>query len=63
MWKRRRRREPDHLGDLTLWEGVDDDGDEQVLWAEMTTDPTMSDAVEQVKQILREHGWTQTAGD
>ena len=49
---------PTSLGDV-----VDEDGDEMVIWAEMSTDPEAVDAVEQVKQIMRDPGWTQTAGD
>jgi hypothetical protein len=65
MWGRRRRTEPDpsQLGNLTFWEGVDEDGEEQLLWAEMTTDPEMAEAVDQVKGIFRQQGWSQTAGD
>jgi hypothetical protein len=64
VWKRRDEPDPERLGNLTLWEAVDDeDGDEHVLWAEMTPDPGMADAVAQVKQVLREHGWSRTAGD
>lgn len=58
MWNRRRKPDPEQLGDLTLWET-----DEHVLWAEMTPDPKMADDVEAVKDVLRQHGWSQTAGD
>jgi hypothetical protein len=61
MWGRSRRQKPDpeQLGNLTLWENEDELG----IWAEMTTDPEMADAVDQVKDIFRQHGWSQTAGD
>ena len=34
-----------------------------VIRAEMSTGPEALDGVEQVKQIMRDPGWTQTAGD
>lgn len=65
MWGRRRHRDPDpdKLGDLTMWEGVDEDGEEFITWAEMTPDPKMADAVERVKDVMRDQGWTQTVRD
>ena len=57
--RRSLRPDPDKLGNLTLWEGAGD----HVIWAELTTDPESADAVEHIKQIFRERGWTQTAGD
>jgi hypothetical protein len=61
--KRRRGPDPDHLGDLQLWGAVDEDGDEFVVWAESTTDPDMQEAVEKVRQVFRDQGFTQLAGD
>jgi hypothetical protein len=46
-----------------MWEVVDEDGDEYVTWAEMTTDPKMADDVEKVKATMRDLGWSQTVGD
>ena len=65
MWIRRRRTgpEPDQLGDLTFWESTDEDGDGQLLWAEMSTEPNTADAVAEVKNIMRQQGWTQLVGD
>jgi hypothetical protein len=60
---RRRRSDPKRLGNLTFWEGVDEDGDKQLLWAAITTDPDMTDALDKVKQVFRECGWAKTAGD
>lgn len=59
-WRRRRSEE---LKDKQLWDGVGTDGDEYVVFAEMTTDPELADAAEKVKQVLRESGLTQIAGD
>jgi hypothetical protein len=42
---------------------VDEDGDEHVLVAEMTTDPNLAEAVRKVKQVLRDQGLKQLAGD
>jgi len=59
VWRRRQRPDPERMGNLTLWENTDEQG----IWAEMTTDPDMQDAVDQVKAIFRDFGWEQTAGD
>lgn len=60
-WRRRRR--SGELEDKQLWDGVDADGNGYVMFAEMTTDPELAEAAEKVKQVLRESGLTQIAGD
>jgi hypothetical protein len=48
---------------MQLWAAVDEDGEEHVYWAEMTTDPDLAEAVRKVKQVFRDQGLTQLAGD
>ena len=62
-WRRRRHPDPAKLGNLTLWETVNEDGQELDMWAEMSTDPAAAEHVVRVKAVFRDLGWTQTAGD
>jgi hypothetical protein len=62
-WRRRPVPDPSRFGDLTIWETTDEDGDELVLWAEMSTDSEARDAVAELKEVMRNQGWTQTVGD
>ena len=62
-WRQRRRGPDPTTAPTSLGDVVEEDGDEMVVRAEMSTDPEAVDAVEQVKQIMRDPGWTQTAGD
>lgn len=63
MRSERRGPSPDSLGDLQLWTTFGEDGKECLTWAASTTDPAMQDAVEEVKEIMRDCGWIQLAGD
>lgn len=60
-----RRGEPDdmRLGHLTFWEKTNDEGEDLLIWAEMSTARRAQCPVAQVKQIMRDCGWTQTVGD
>lgn len=60
---RKRRRDPSKVGDLTLWESVDAEGEPVTQFVEMTIDPVVADSVLLIKQTLRDQGWAQTAGD
>lgn len=63
MWKRRRKPAPEQFGNLTVWETVGECGEEYISFAEVSTDPRLADTVEHLKQVMREQGWSQTAGD
>ena len=51
------------LGHLTFWEKTNDEGEDLLIWAEMSTARRAQRPVAQVKQIMRDCGWTQTVGD